>query len=193
MVQHILKLRQWQEELHIMGNLVNDEDFVMILLTSLPESWDNYTMSFLGLSGNKPSLKSHELVAMLYEEDRRRKTRNGETSTALQAKHNTKGGNQNAECYNCHKKGHLAADCWSKGGGKEGQGPKGRKKGKKGGHRANQAEEVNSNLNDCAYMVSEPHKSHDISKFDWLLDSGATSHICTVRDAFTDFTPTHGE
>ena len=69
MVQHVSKLRQLQEELHIMGNLVNDEDFVMILLTSLPESWDNYTTSFLGSSGNKPSVKSHELVAVLYEED----------------------------------------------------------------------------------------------------------------------------
>ena len=28
------------------------------------------------------------------------------------------------ECYNCHKKGHKKADCWAKGGGKEGQGPR---------------------------------------------------------------------
>jgi hypothetical protein len=85
----------------------------------------------------------------------------------------------------------MANDCWSKGGGKEGQGPKGRKKGKKGGHKANQAEETNStNLNNCAYMVSEPHTT---SKMDWLLDSGTTSHICTVREAFTSFQHTTGE
>jgi hypothetical protein len=35
------------------------------------------------------------------------------------------------ECFNCHKKGHMKADCWAKGGGKEGQGPKGKGKGKK--------------------------------------------------------------
>ena len=28
------------------------------------------------------------------------------------------------ECYNCHKKGHTRDNCWSKGGGKEGQGPR---------------------------------------------------------------------
>jgi len=28
------------------------------------------------------------------------------------------------ECYNCWKKGHIKADCWVKGGGKEGQGPR---------------------------------------------------------------------
>ena len=69
MVAHIPNLRKLQEELHLMDNKVTDEDFIMILITSLPESWDNYTSSYLGLSGNKPTLSSHKLVAM--EEDRR--------------------------------------------------------------------------------------------------------------------------
>ena len=38
MVEHVSKLQKLQEELHIMSNLVSDEDFVMILITSLPES-----------------------------------------------------------------------------------------------------------------------------------------------------------
>ena len=38
MVEHVSKLRKLQEELHIMSNLVSDEYFVMILITSLPES-----------------------------------------------------------------------------------------------------------------------------------------------------------
>jgi len=58
MIEHISKLRKLQEELHIMNNLVLDEDFVMILITSLPESWDNYTSSYLGSSGNKPDLNA---------------------------------------------------------------------------------------------------------------------------------------
>ena len=32
--------------------------------------------------------------------------------------------NRDIECFNCRKKGHKKADCWAKGGGKEGQGPK---------------------------------------------------------------------
>ena len=27
------------------------------------------------------------------------------------------------KCFNCHRKGHVKANCWVKGGGKEGQGP----------------------------------------------------------------------
>ena len=70
MVDHISKLRRLQEELHLMENKVSDEDFVMILITSLPESWDQYTSAYLGLSSNMLTLKSHKLVAILLEEDR---------------------------------------------------------------------------------------------------------------------------
>ena len=108
-----------------MNNLISDEDFLMILITSLPESWDNYTSSYLGSSGNKPDLKSHKLVSILLEEDRRWKGRTGDSAGyTLQAKgtgkgnfKNSKNNNSKAECYNCHKKGHMAKDCWTKGGG----------------------------------------------------------------------------
>ena len=70
MVEHVSKLWKLQEELHIMSNLVLDEDFVMILITSLLELWDNYTSSYLESSGNKLELKSHELITILLEEDR---------------------------------------------------------------------------------------------------------------------------
>ena len=95
----------------------------MILITLLPESWDNYTGSFLGSSGNKPTVVSHELIAVLLDEDRRRKGRSGEGSTALLSKgKDRQGPNKDKECYNCKKRGQISADCWAKGGGKEGQG-----------------------------------------------------------------------
>ena len=52
MVNHIFKLQKLQEELHIMGSSVPDEDFVMILITSLLEAWNNYTLAYLGSSKN---------------------------------------------------------------------------------------------------------------------------------------------
>jgi hypothetical protein len=40
-------------------------------------------------------------------------------STKKKDKHKHK-----VECHNCHKKGHMKAGCWAKGGSKEGQGPR---------------------------------------------------------------------
>jgi hypothetical protein len=56
MVEHISNMRRLQEELHMMESLVSDEDFVILLITSLPELWDNYTSLFLGASRNQPTL-----------------------------------------------------------------------------------------------------------------------------------------
>ena len=180
MVNHFSKLRGLQKELHAMKNLVADEDFIMILITLLLESWDNYTELFLGSSRNKPIVVSYELIAVLHQ---RRKGQNGEGSTALLSKGKDKqGANKDKECYNCKKKGHIMADCWGKGGGKEGQGPKGRKEKK---NWSNQAEDINSSLN-AFYMAGT---SQEISEYDWLLNSGTTSHICTIRDAFAKFPP----
>ena len=38
-------------------------------------------------------------------------------------------------------------------------------------------------------MARALDNNRDISKYDWILDSGTTSHICTARDAFTEFYP----
>ncbi|KAL7278122.1 hypothetical protein ACG7TL_008093 [Trametes sanguinea] len=46
------------------------------------------------------------------------------------------------KCFNCNKEGHTKAECWSKGSGKEGQGPKRRGKKKKGGDKGKGKEET---------------------------------------------------
>ena len=73
MIKHISKLRGYQDDLDIMENLVSDKDFVMILITSLPDSWDNFTGSFFSYTGNKPTIRSYELISVLLDEDRRRR------------------------------------------------------------------------------------------------------------------------
>ena len=75
--------------------------------------------------------------------------------TTLLTKEKEKGANKDKECNNCKKMGHILLECWAKGGGKEGQGPKGRKgAGKK--NKVHQASKVNASLNNACFMASNP-------------------------------------
>ena len=97
-----------------------------------------------------------------------------------------------AVCHNCGKPGHYIRDCWSKGGGKEGQGPK-------------RAKATKTNQSQSAYQATKDHESfaddfdiaytaiHDamhasIDSYDWIADTGATAHIVPDRSLFHDYT-----
>ncbi|RDB21868.1 Retrovirus-related Pol polyprotein from transposon TNT 1-94 [Hypsizygus marmoreus] len=140
---HFAKLRTMREDLAAMGHPPSDEDFYAIILGSLPPSFDAYisavnaTSSVLGTT-----LSPDELMSTVTEEYERRvlKTKGGkkEENVAFNADSSrgrgrgggAGGSKRNIECFNCHKKGHMKADCWAPGGGKEGEGPKSKGKAK---------------------------------------------------------------
>ena len=189
LIDHISMLRRLQEELHLLGNVVPDDDFAMILLSSLPGSWDTFAAAYLGSKTEGTMLTSHELVAILLDEERRRKTKAGSSQDVAMHGRFAKGdkkknsSDSERECYNCKKKGHVSKDCWAKGGGKEGQGPGSKKKGKGKQEKTNQAtESINDSLN-IAYVASKASDDQNV----WVLDSATTSHISNDRRTFVDF------
>jgi hypothetical protein len=146
-------------------------------------------------------------VALILEEYRRRKEKAGESGTgssALFAKNNqhSKFTNTNDRCFNCGAQGHMAKDCWSRGGGREGQRPKnwsgkgkGKWNGKNKGNSANVGtEETSEDSNqNASFMAIEPHFDSRLSRDAWLADSGCTVHIANKREIFSDYTPLEGE
>ena len=62
---------------------------------------------------------------------------------------------KNVECFNCKKKGHYKADCWAPGGGKEGQGLKGKGKLKDGKGAAVTAKIEETDAKEEAWMVED--------------------------------------
>jgi hypothetical protein len=188
-VDHVAKLREMQEELHLMGSRIEDEEFVNVLMMSLPESWENFLTSFMGSRTDEMKMpSSHQMIAMLLEEERRRTKRTGGSQDVAMHGKFAKGdkkknlSNSDKECYNCKKKGHVSKDCWAKGGGKEGQGPSSKKKSKEKQEKTNQAtESINDSLN-IAYVASKASDDRNI----WILDSATTSHISNDKRAFED-------
>ncbi|GBE90191.1 hypothetical protein SCP_1900400 [Sparassis crispa] len=53
---HITELHRTQEQLHTMGSKVSDDEFRTILITSLPESWDQFTSAYLAATSQKDTL-----------------------------------------------------------------------------------------------------------------------------------------
>ena len=134
---HFDNLRNIREELAALSESIPDRDFTAIILSSLPKFYDTYlsaitaTLSVLGKEVNPDAL----ILSIINEYDHRSvKNRQmkdkGKLDAAFFAGGSSKGGmggkrgKSDVECFNCHKKGHKKADCWAKGGGKEGQGPR---------------------------------------------------------------------
>ena len=50
--------------------------------------------------------------------------------------------------------------------------------------RSNQAQEsINNSPGDVAYALN----NYEFSKYDWILDSGTTSHLCVMHKALIDY------
>jgi gag-polypeptide of LTR copia-type/Zinc knuckle len=134
-IDHFTTLRTMREDLASMGESLTENDFYAIIMGSLPSSYDPYlsalnaTSSVLGTH-----LSADDLMLSITEEFERRalKAKSGKkddnaafSADACSSKgHEGSHPKRRGECNNCGKKGHWSRDCWEKGGGKEGQGPK---------------------------------------------------------------------
>lgn len=200
--EHVKQMRQVHQELSIMGVEVSDEDFLGLLMTSLPEGWDNFSNTYFTANAtgiNK--ITSDEFISAINDELRRRSARATTSDTALKAyasnsysgsrPHNgTRQGNQNTKtkCDNCGRGGHSKADCWSKGGGKEGNSPWKQKRQARKKDTANKADDNMSSV-DIAYMASDDFvMPEEHSRDAWWLDSCANQHVCVNKSLFTSYT-----
>ena len=108
-----------------MGKLISDEDFTDILLASLPTSYDTSCSSI----SNSARLGGQTLTANVFEglildEFTRRELKKPQSSNPKDEAFAAETPKSKKQCSNCNKRGHVKADCWAKGGSKEGQGPR---------------------------------------------------------------------
>jgi len=160
----------------------------------LPESWDHFFTS-ISLSISE-TLEFDDVVgALLSEETRKRSNSETSTSEAMMArgrskerrfsKHNdscskSKGKNCKVKCWFYGKSGHLKKDCWKR-----------QQKSKEDS--STEKKEANTINTGSASKTSMSYEvlSVDLSSHDqhWLLDSGASNHICIHREWFKTYKP----
>ena len=73
MHEHVTAFRQGMEKLNTMGDeyKIPDRNFALLLIISLPESWDPFTTSYFGSKANSKAttITSSELIELLISED----------------------------------------------------------------------------------------------------------------------------
>lgn len=134
---HFDELAGMLENLSSMGTSLGDEEYTSIILASLLDSYDSLitTMTTTATIRGEELLPDTVIQLVTDEYERRLTKRKGAKSAGAQDdaafySDDRKGGRggpggkrRNIECYNCKKRGHIKAECWAKGGGKEGQRP----------------------------------------------------------------------
>ena len=207
--EHFDKLTGIREQLAAMGKSILNDKFVSILMGSLPKSY-KLTLSGIAaaaeMSGTVPSIAV--VTKLAFDEYDNRVLESGkpqdDTFTSDDKKKKKKQ-RSDVECFNCHKKGHMKSDCWAKGGGKEGQGPKKKARGSKdSGAKAEvaagteQAKDKNADIEVWAAITEDEGAEQfpqvpvlaageDASVEAELYDSGASRHMSPYREQFVTY------
>jgi transposase InsO family protein len=212
---HLETLTNMHERLAGMGTKIADEDFFNIILSSLPDSYDIMINSLTTtMAASKQPLSPSDLISIIKSEYDRRKIRKngGEVNSgngsnqalaiAIKNKPAINNPNRNVQSQltcsnpNCNRTGHVIADCWRKGGGKEGQGPRffGRFQGRgRGGARGRGGSQGSGNRNanvaetKDSYAFSASTKIESNINIVEVWDSGANTHMSPYREQFSTF------
>jgi hypothetical protein len=162
---HLDKLRTIRADLIAMSADPGDDNFVAIVLGSLPSSYETYLSALTGAATllGKTLDPDTVLQGISDEADRKsaRLTEKGGKEAAFYGNDGKSKLKKTMECFNCHKKGHMARECWAKGGGKEGQNPR------KGYGKANTAKAGKGKELDAAWIAAS-HELEDFIELDEL-------------------------
>ena len=199
---HIKEMTEIFSELSIIGDKISDEDRVVYLLASLP---DSFTTLVTALEANTEVPKMDVVTErLLYEEKKlidRATTSIKMEAGAMSVKHKVK--SKGPKCYGCHNYGHIQRNCpnvskqsHNRDGQRErSKRPKSEKTRTTVKHSIHKTEEVNSD-SDVGLAVTHNElnsvgESQDRGSTDsscWIVDSGATCHICHDKALFTQLT-----
>lgn len=165
--QHIRYMKELTDKLAAVNSSISEEDQVVTLLGSLPSS---YATLVTALEARFENLTlSYVQQALLSEEQRRKEQHSApnssNTDTALAAGNNRRYGKQKRTCFKCGSPDHLIRNC--------------PQLTQESTHNAKPATEHVTQDIDSAFLVSSGEKDND-----WLIDSGASSHMTHNKSLF---------
>lgn len=182
--EHIRKMTEVFEELAVVGDPLKEEDQVIHLLASLPEAYD---MLVTALEANVDVPQMDVVKERLLHEERKQKERDGDRDPSKALASYSRGV---ITCHKCGKPGHIKRYCPQLE--SEERRPRQfsrRKEGRHKAHNATQDDHGSGSEGDllavrqgCALQASGLMSN-------WIIDSGATCHMCGSKEAFTELHP----
>jgi len=136
---------------------ITDEDVYMVLLMSLPSSFDNLVTSLESMSTKDVDLQF--IVVRLFHEMSKRKECESYKITALVNK--THKSNEKL-CFYCKKLGHFMKNCLKK--------------------KNDEKEKANQACEDHEQMFVVVLSANDHTTYDWIVDFGATQHMTLEQE-----------
>ena len=166
--EHIQEMTELFNALSEMDVPLTEDDRVVYLLASLPKSFSGLVTA-LEVSEDVPKMEI--VTEKLLHHEVKLKVRGGssaEDKKTMPAK--WKKSKEKGPCHHCGKMGHFKRDCWQL-------------KAKDDKH------EIIEDSDEDALVVGHAFAAR--TSADWIIDSGATSHMCTSRHLFTDYRCLH--
>ena len=169
---HINNLIELKNRLEAVGSSINNIILVHILLASLPKEYENL---IIALETQKVNVDFEFTCCRIIEEyERRKSTDENSNNIALNVEKSKK--KFIGKCNFCDKIGHKAKDCFKRKAHIE------REKKKNNESKVNL---VGANIEANAEALLA--YKHENSTMSWLIDSGASNHMCNNRDYFQNF------
>jgi len=184
---HIREMTEVFNSLAVIDDPLSNDDKVLYLLASLPETYDVLVTS-LETNENVPDIEvvTERLLQMecKYKE---RSSQKEQGESVLIVKNN-----KIKKCHHCKKKGHVQENCWILHPEKKPSGfNSGLNKSKFAKNKANKVTENSvstDSTENCVGLVAHQSFSAtaETNTSDWLIDSGATSHMTKNSDNFNE-------
>ena len=176
--RHIKQMTELFNELAVVGAQLDEEDRVVHLLASLPECYDTLVTA-LEASEKVPSMEV--VIDRLLYEEKKSKDRREETETdqegALAVKHKSKW-KRGIRCHYCGKLGHIQKDCYER--------EKNNGKMRKSSHRVDKSSVKKKDDDGIGLLASAQALAASNHINSWIVDSGATCHICCNKMMFSE-------
>lgn len=185
MQEHLTEYNKILADLRNLDVDILDEDKALLLLNSLPDEYDHLITTLLY---GKEEIKVDVVASALIGNEYRRRDKMVHRDTAVaeamyaRGKSKKKGASQTSQidrdtCAYCHKKGHWKKDCPNL---------------QKGADKEIANANVNVATQEDEFEFALVGLSSDIHSEKWILDTGASYHMCPNRDMFSSLSELDG-